>query len=111
MFCYLNNGFSMRSVEDDYIAQPGEAVFVDYATDEQLQVVFPDYLTLKSQQNNEVNNEAIKAQIAELEEKQHRSVREIIISNPSVLTNSNQEAVQRLQDTEVQIAILREQLK
>ena len=43
MFCYSNNGYSMRSVDSDYIAQQGEALFTDYATTEQLNTTFPLY--------------------------------------------------------------------
>lgn len=42
MFCYSNNGFSMRSVDANYQVQDGEVVFPDYATEEQLQAAFPD---------------------------------------------------------------------
>lgn len=43
MFCYSNNGYTMRAVDDNYIAQEGEALFSDYATTEQLNTSFPLY--------------------------------------------------------------------
>jgi hypothetical protein len=43
MFCYSNNGLSMRAVDDDYKAKKGEKLFADYATPEQLAEAFPDY--------------------------------------------------------------------
>ena len=43
MFCYSNNGYSMRAVDNDYIALEGEVVFADYATTEQLSIAFPLY--------------------------------------------------------------------
>ena len=43
MFCYSNNGHSMRAVEDDYIPIAGEMVFQDYATEAQLIEAFPEY--------------------------------------------------------------------
>ena len=43
MICYSNNGYSMRSVDSDYIAQEGEVLFADYATTEQLNFAFPLY--------------------------------------------------------------------
>lgn len=43
MFCYSNNGYSMRSVDNDYIAQQGEILFTDYATIDQLNTAFPLY--------------------------------------------------------------------
>lgn len=43
MFCYSNNGYSMRAVEDNYIAQDGEVLFRDYVTTEQLIAAFPNY--------------------------------------------------------------------
>lgn len=43
MFCYFNGGASMRAVDADYVAQPGEVLFPDYATSEQLVAAFPGY--------------------------------------------------------------------
>lgn len=36
MFCYSNNGASMRAVDPSYAAQAGEVLFLDYATEAQL---------------------------------------------------------------------------
>ncbi len=43
MFCYSNNGYSMRAVDTNYVAQSGEVLFSDYATLEQLNTAFPLY--------------------------------------------------------------------
>lgn len=40
----------MRSVDCDYIAQDGEIVFTDYATEEQLKNSFPNLTIIKQQQ-------------------------------------------------------------
>lgn len=57
------------------------------------------------------HNETIKAQIIDLEQLQHRALREIVLSNPDLLTSGNSSAVQKLQDIEGQIETLRVQLK
>lgn len=62
MFCYSNNGYSMRSVDGDYIAQEGEVLFSDYATTEQLNAAFPLY-------NSGVPILSLDEQIALIEEK------------------------------------------
>lgn len=54
----------MRAVEPDYTAQAGETVFPDYATDEQLERVFPGHLADKEAQ-------LIKAKLSELEKSMH----------------------------------------
>ncbi|UDL87979.1 hypothetical protein LGH82_22845 [Mesorhizobium sp. PAMC28654] len=43
MFAYSNGGMSMRAVDPDYVAQTGEVLFADYATDAELAGVFPGY--------------------------------------------------------------------
>jgi hypothetical protein len=43
MFAYSNGGLSMRAVDLDYVAQAGEVLFLDYATDAQLATAFPGY--------------------------------------------------------------------
>lgn len=43
MYAYSNNGFSMRSVDDDYVAQTGEVLFPDHATISELNLAFPLY--------------------------------------------------------------------
>jgi hypothetical protein len=40
VFCYSNDGSSMRAVDPDYTAQGGEVLFPDYATDAQLAAAF-----------------------------------------------------------------------
>lgn len=41
MFCYSNNGNSIRAVSDDYTAQAGEVVFDHLASESELEAVFP----------------------------------------------------------------------
>lgn len=43
MFCYSNGGASMRAVNPGYVAQDGEVLFADYATDAELSEAFPGY--------------------------------------------------------------------
>ncbi|MET2828940.1 hypothetical protein [Mesorhizobium shangrilense] len=43
MFCYSNNGASMRAVDPDYVAQPGEVLFANYATEADLVEAFSGY--------------------------------------------------------------------
>lgn len=43
MLCYSNNGASMRAVDTDYVAQDGEVLFPDHATDADLAAAFPGY--------------------------------------------------------------------
>lgn len=43
MYCYSNDGLSMRAVAEGYVAQPGEHLFADLATTEQLTAAFPEY--------------------------------------------------------------------
>ena len=44
MLCYSNNGASMRAVDLDYVAQAGEVLFADYATDVELAQAFSGYV-------------------------------------------------------------------
>lgn len=62
MFCYSNNGYSMRATDDDYIAQYGEFLFADYATTEQLNEAFILY-------NSGVPTLTFDEQISFIEEK------------------------------------------
>lgn len=62
MFCFSNNGYSMRAVYNDYIVQDGEVLFADYATIEQLNEAFPLY-------NNGVPILSLDEQISLIEEK------------------------------------------
>ncbi len=43
MFAYSNDGKSFRAVDPDYQAAPGEMLFEDYASPEQLAAAFPNY--------------------------------------------------------------------
>ncbi|RWC76082.1 MAG: hypothetical protein EOS30_09815 [Mesorhizobium sp.] len=43
MFVYSNDGHSFHAVDDDYQAAPGEKLFADYATLDQLAETFPGY--------------------------------------------------------------------
>jgi len=43
MFVYYNDGTSFRSVDPVYVAAAGEAVFPDYATEQQLRAAFPNH--------------------------------------------------------------------
>lgn len=99
MICYSNNGFSFRAVNDNYVAQQGEAIFPDYATDGQLETAFPGY---KAQKEKNDSNNAIVAQITALEAQQtDRRVREAVLGvDNGWLANLNS-----------QITVLRTQLK
>lgn len=43
MFCYSNDGYSMRAVDHAYVPQDGEVIFADYATVEEKNTAFPLY--------------------------------------------------------------------
>lgn len=43
MYCYSNNGLSMRAVADDYVPQNGEQVFPTTQTVQQLSAAFSGY--------------------------------------------------------------------
>ena len=43
MLCYSNNGASMRAVDADYVAQDGEVLFPDDASDADLAQAFSGY--------------------------------------------------------------------
>lgn len=43
MYCYSNNGLSMRAVAPDYIAQTGEVIFSGVATPDELTEAFSSY--------------------------------------------------------------------
>lgn len=43
MFRYSNNGLSFGAVDLDYVAEPGEVLFSDYATPYQLTAAFSGY--------------------------------------------------------------------
>jgi hypothetical protein len=43
MYCYSNNGMSMRAINDDYVAQNGEILFDHEAADAELAAVFSGY--------------------------------------------------------------------
>lgn len=60
MYCYSNNGLSMRAVPAAYTAGTGEILFTDIATSEQLTSAFPDYSAAASEAST-------KAEIAVLE--------------------------------------------
>lgn len=51
MYCYRNNGLSVHSVEDDYVAQSGEFLSVDIATPQQLSAAFTGYASAASEQS------------------------------------------------------------
>lgn len=73
MFCYFNNGMSMKGVGLDYQPQDGEIVLGNYATEQQLQSSFPEYNSKKDYEN-------IKSQIRVLESSQtSRRIRESIL--------------------------------
>ena len=78
MFCYKDNGISFFACDGNYVPQAGEFLFSTYATPEQLSAAFPNYTTTLASINKEVANAPILAQIAALEAKQARSVREVL---------------------------------
>ena len=49
MRCYYETpqGIGMTTVREDYVAQPGEVLFPELATDDELEAAFPGYLAAK----------------------------------------------------------------
>ncbi len=96
MFAYSNDG-SMRSI-DPGMEQPGEVLFAEIPTDDQLESAFPGYKAAKGVRDN---NSAILAQIQTLEAAQTmRRMREAIAGTDGGW----------LSNLESQIAALRAQL-
>ncbi|MDE2099133.1 MAG: hypothetical protein KGL39_17900 [Patescibacteria group bacterium] len=82
-YCYSNNGLSWRTVEDDYAAQPGEALFSSIATDAQLTAAFSGYGTASS-------NASIYQQINALEALQTlRMIREAHLGSSNTFPSTD----------------------
>jgi hypothetical protein len=62
MFCYYNNGMSMRAVDATYVAQAGEATFPSIPTPNQLGQAFSGYTSAIGRVNIEMQILALEAQ-------------------------------------------------
>jgi hypothetical protein len=102
MFAYSNNGISFRAWNEPYDLIDGEIYFDHEPTEDDLKLAFPNYETAKINHENEIFNSNIGEQIAILELKQARSLREIALGQDSKVY---------LQAIENQIISLRSQLK
>lgn len=66
MICYSNDGFSFRFVDEDYVAQEGEVLFTDYATEEQLRINFPNRVIILKKQALDALNMEYATKLAEI---------------------------------------------
>lgn len=82
MYCYSNEGHSMRRVDDDYVAQPGEAIFPQLPSDGQLAAAFPKHESHKT-------NLEIHAEILALEKQANepRLMQEALIDDSATWKN------------------------
>jgi len=78
MYCYSNDGTSMRTVPDNYTTQTGEVLFTDIPQSSDLSSSFPNYTVSLASVNKERSNAPILAQITLLEAQQARAVREVL---------------------------------
>jgi hypothetical protein len=77
MYCYSNNGMSMRAVDANYVAQTGEVTFPAILSTDQLTQAFAGYAAA-------VNKLSIEAQILALEAQQTpRRIRSAIAGTDS----------------------------
>lgn len=101
MYCYFNNGNSMRSVDPGYQVESGEALLDHYpATEDELLAAFPGRAALQATEAQAQAHAETIAQIEALEAKQHRAIREATLTGDKT----------RLQAIESQIVELRKLL-
>jgi ABC-type amino acid transport substrate-binding protein len=101
MYCYSNNGQSMRAVAADRVAADGEVLFAHEATDAELEAAFPGRAAVLEAQTTETANADIKEQIIILEVSSLRTIREILLGTADTA---------KLQEFDDQIAALRAKL-
>jgi hypothetical protein len=101
MYCYSNNGQSMRAVAADHVAAEGEILFAHEATDTELEAAFPNRAAILSANETEATNADIKEQIIILEVASLRTIREILLGKAETT---------KLQEFDDQIAALRAKL-
>lgn len=113
MFCYLNDGLAMRSVEADYTPQKGEVLFPDYATTQQLALVFPGYSAAVQDAEKVKNNEQIYAELASLDIVKIRHLADVALGNgtaPITIEGKDTTPLAQLQAAEEKAAKLRQQI-
>lgn len=109
MFCYSNNGHSMRAVAVDYVAQSGEVLFPGYPTTEQLAAAFTGYAAQAASQSTLTQIEALEASIT------LRMMREAFLGSAAVISNAESPyngmtAAQAIASIQTEIATLRGQM-
>jgi hypothetical protein len=107
MYCYSNNGLSMRAVEALYAAQAGEVLFQTIPTDAELQAAFSSYASAHAVVNIREQIAAIERQITP------RLMREAFLGVTSVISDGpyhGQTAAQAVASAQGAITALRAQL-
>jgi hypothetical protein len=101
MYCYFNNGQSMRAVANNHVADDGEVLFDHEPTENELTTAFPGRAAVLTTLKTETANTDIKEQIITLEVSSLRTIREILLGTSDTA---------KLQEFDDQIAALREKL-
>lgn len=110
-FCYFNNGYSMTSVDSDYVAQPGELVLDHCATDDELNAAFPGRAAMREANQRAEQNAAIKTQLAELDARSVRALHEAVLAMAAAGVSLPADTLSRLQTIEADKQALRAQLQ
>lgn len=100
MYAYSNDGRSMRSVEPSWAPMAGEVFFDHRLTEDELLVAFPGRADALAAEALDRTRKTLVSRIEELEAKQHRAVREAMLTGDKA----------RLQTIEDQIVLLRSEL-
>jgi hypothetical protein len=101
MYCYSNNGQSMRAVTDNHVVADGEVLFAHEATEEELIAAFPGRTAALAADEAETVIADTKEQIIILEVASLRTIREILLGKAETT---------KLQEFDDQIAALRAKL-
>ena len=100
MFGYSNNGNTMRAVEANWTPMDGEVFFDHRLAEDELLVAFPGRAAALAAEALDRTRKTLISRIEELEAKQHRAVREAMLTGDKA----------RLQTIEDQIVLLRSEL-
>lgn len=109
MFCFFNNGHSMRTVEPGYVAQSGEVLFLSCPTTGQLNSAFTGYATQATAQSTLMQIEALEASIT------LPMMSEAFLGSNAVISNAGSPyngmtAAQAIASIQTEIATLRGQM-
>lgn len=78
MYCYSNNGLSMRAVAADHTPEAGEVLFADEAGEAALAAAFPGYAAARAAQETAETNAPLLAQLDALDAKSVRPLRAVL---------------------------------